>query len=149
MPVFVMRKARGCAPLKSAVVRVMADKMLAVLALGECELSVLLCDDVFIHELNLEHRGKDKPTDVLSFPQAEFVKPERPKKGFSLELLGDVVISIDTAKRQANARKRPLEKEVRLLLAHGILHLVGYDHATPEQKMVMKKRTQELIRACA
>lgn len=146
MPVFVTRKAPGSAPLKSSVVRNMANLMLATLKLEESELSILLCGDELIHTLNLEHRGKDKPTDVLSFPQSEFQRPERPKKGSSLKLLGDVVISLDTAQRQADSRKRPLEDEVRFLLAHGILHLLGYDHATPEEKLIMTKRTRELVK---
>jgi probable rRNA maturation factor len=70
-----------------------------------------------------------------------------PKKGQHLTLLGDVVISIDTAVRQATSRKRPLIEEVRFLLAHGILHLLGHDHMTKDEKIVMSRRTRELVRA--
>lgn len=121
--------------------------MLADLGLAHSELSLLLTNDSLIHEINLEHRGKDKPTDVLSFPQAEFTKPLTPKRGHSLAVLGDVVISLDTAARQAKGRRRPLEDEVRFLLAHGILHLVGHDHMTPEEKKVMTAATRALVRA--
>ncbi len=145
MPVFVTRRAPRSAPLKSEVVRRMAERMLRHLSLDESELSILLCDDSQIRSINAEHRDKDKPTDVLSFPQAEFSKPEVLRKGHDLRLLGDVVISIDTAERQARGRKRPLVDEVRFLLAHGILHLYGYDHATSEEKAVMTKRTRELV----
>ncbi len=146
MPVFVTRRAPKSAQLKSPLVRRMAEKMLRHLGLEESELSILLCDDATIHGINLEHREKDKPTDVLSFPQAEFKSPEVVRKGHDLRLLGDVVISIDTAERQARGRKRPLEDEVRFLLAHGILHLFGYDHATKEEKAVMTKKTRVLVR---
>lgn len=121
--------------------------MLGALGLGESELSILLTNDPLIREINRDHRGKDKPTDVLSFPQSEFLAPLRPRRGFRLDVLGDVVISLDTAARAAQARRRSLREEVRFLLAHGILHLVGYDHATPSEKQVMTKRTKELVRA--
>lgn len=145
MAVFVTRRAPHCAPLRAEFVRKMAERMLRRLGLEASELSILLCDDAAIQSLNAEHRGKNKPTDVLSFPQAEFVRPEVPRKGHDLALLGDVVISLDTAERQANGRKRPLEHEVRFLLAHGILHLYGYDHATPEEKSLMTKKTRQLV----
>lgn len=121
--------------------------MLTKLKLPQSELSILLCDDLLIRRLNHEHRGKDKATDVLSFPQAEFRRPEQPRKGYSLELLGDVVISLDTAQRQAESRARSLIEEVRFLLAHGVLHLLGYDHMNPDEKRVMGLRTAQLVRA--
>jgi probable rRNA maturation factor len=116
--------------------------MLASLGLEDAELSVLLTDDRRIQELNREHRDKDKPTDVLSFPLDEDEdSPDSPR------LLGDVVISLDTAERQAHGRGRPLAEEVRFLLAHGILHLIGHDHAEPEEKRVMVAATRRLVRA--
>jgi rRNA maturation RNase YbeY len=149
MAVFVSRRAPGSAPLQSATVRRLAEKMLTHLGLGGSELSIFLCDDAEIQRLNSEHRNKNKPTDVLSFPQAEFRSPGIPKKGHHLHLLGDVVISLDTAGRMARARKRPLVDEVRFLLAHGLLHLYGYDHATPREKTEMSRRTRELVRAAS
>lgn len=147
MPIQLTRKAKGSPPLSSAWLRGVAVRMLTELGLRESELSLLLTNDSLIHEINLEHRGKDKPTDVLSFPQAEFTKPLVPKRGHTLAVLGDVVISLDTALRQARGRRRPLEDEMRFLLAHGILHLVGHDHMTPEEKKVMTKATRALVRA--
>ena len=146
MPVLVTRRAPGSAALSKPIVRRMGEQMLGSLELLDSELSIVLCDDDFIHKLNREHRAKDKPTDVLSFPQAEFTAPECPAPGHFLHLLGDVVISLDTAERQAQSRKRSLLEEVRFLLGHGVLHLVGYDHATPEEKRVMTSRTRQLIR---
>lgn len=145
--ILVRRQAPGSARLSKNEVRSLAASMLEALGLGDSELSILLTNDRLIHEINRDHRGKDKPTDVLSFPQSEFSAPLRPKRGFRLDVLGDVVISLDTAERAALARKRSLREEVRFLLAHGILHLVGYDHATPVEKQVMTKRTRELVRA--
>jgi len=116
--------------------------MLAELGLAGSELSVLLTDDTTIHALNRTHRGKDRPTDVLAFP-LDGETSEAP------ELLGDVVISLDTAARQAAARRRPLAEEVRFLLAHGVLHLVGYDHGTPSEKRAMVAMTRRLVRSAA
>lgn len=121
--------------------------MLTELGLQDSELSVLLTSDDVIERINSEHRGKNKPTDVLSFPQCEFRSPERPRRGALLTILGDVVISLDTAERAARGRRRTLAEEVRFLLAHGILHLVGYDHATPRQKTQMSNRTRSLVKS--
>ncbi len=148
MPVFVSRRARRSPALEPRRVRALCQKMLAELELENAELSVLLTDDAHIHELNLAHRGKDKPTDVLSFPQ-DLDDPKNPKQLGPSPLLGDVVISLDTAERQARSRKRELIGEVRFLLAHGIGHLIGYDHATPSEKREMDRMTRRLVRAAS
>ena len=115
--------------------------MLAALDLGHAELSVLLTDDDRIHELNRVHRGKDRATDVLAFPlELESDGPGDP-------LLGDVVISLDTAQRQADSRRRPLIAEVRFLLAHGLLHLVGFDHDTTVRKRKMDGMARKLVKS--
>jgi len=130
--------------------------MLRELDLADAELSILLTNDASIRELNREHRGKDKPTDVLAFPLDSHITAARRRGAASNEpstlaprLLGDVVISLQTAERQARARKRELLAEVRFLLAHGLLHLIGYDHATASQKHRMDRLTRQLVRACA
>jgi len=92
------------------------DRLLAALGLDDCELSVVLGDDAFVQDLNATWRDVDAPTDVLSFPQ-----DARP-------LLGDVVIGVETASRQAIDMGHALEVEVRVLLVHGLLHLLGHDH---------------------
>lgn len=151
MPVYVTRQARNSPPLDARRVRTLAGRMLRELELGNAELSVLLTNDSGIHELNVTHRGKDKPTDVLAFPQdVESIDEGRdlPDDGAGV-LLGDVVISLDTAARQARARRRDLFDEVRFLLAHGLLHLVGYDHATPDEKREMTRMTRRLVRAAS
>jgi probable rRNA maturation factor len=122
---------------------VLADRMLKELELQHAELSVLLTDDRRIHELNHRYRGKDKPTDVLAFElDGGGVDDEA-------QCLGDVVISLDTAARQAKSKRLPLLHEVRLLLAHGLLHLLGYDHARPAQKRRMDAMTRRLVTAAA
>ncbi len=130
----------GCS---AATVKRRAAKMIAALELGAVELSVALVDDAAIRELNRAFRGKDRPTDVLAFAQRE---------GESLapvarEPLGDVIISLPAAARQARARRAPLLDEVTMLLAHGLLHLLGWDHATERQDREMKAKTRELERA--
>ena len=143
MTTSVIRRAPRSSPLSPRAVRILADKMLEALDLSAAELSVLLTDDAGIQALNRTHRGKDKPTDVLSFPLDEEAGSE------AVRLLGDVVVSIDTAERQARSRKRELLAEIRFLLAHGILHLIGYDHATRPQKKRMDAACQRLVRAAA
>jgi len=117
--------------------------MLEALALASTELSILVCDDQTIHDLNRAHRRRDKPTDVLAFALRE----GEPLSGAE-QLLGDVVISLETAQRQADERDRTLWQEVTLLLAHGLLHLVGYDHRTVAEERRMNARADMLIASC-
>lgn len=118
--------------------------MLRALSLPEAELSVLLCNDATIRALNREHRKIDKPTDVLAFALREGKAMAGP-----VGLLGDVVISIDTARKQARTHARPLWDEVTMLLAHGLLHLLGYDHRTDAEERRMNARVDMLISAAA
>lgn len=82
--------------------------------------------------------GEDRPTDVLSFPQME--DPQSRRGMEKAPLLGDVVISVETAEAQARERGVTLLEEIELLLVHGILHLLGYDHRTPEERQAMWDR---------
>lgn len=109
------------------------------------ELSILITTDATIHELNLQWRGKDKPTDVLSFPQLEKEEIDPARPGL---VLGDVVISLDTAAAQAARYGHSLEGEVRRLLVHGVLHLIGHDHVHGGwQARRMKEEEARLLRA--
>ena len=90
---------------------------------GDCELSLVVCSDAAIQRLNAQWRGKDAPTDVLSFPQDDDV------------VLGDLVVSLDTCARQAAERDYTVRDEARVLLVHGLLHLLGYDHETGPQDL--------------
>lgn len=130
MPVVISTQGIARSPVRD--VRARAERMLEALGMTGAELSILLCDDATIHTLNRRYRKKDKPTDVLAFAM------EDPK------ILGDVVISIETARRQA---KTTLSGEVTLLLAHGLLHLLGYDHRTDAEERRMKARTDMLCAA--
>jgi probable rRNA maturation factor len=159
MPVFVSRKAPSSVSLPSRQVRVLGERMLRFLERGQDELSILLTDDAYIRTLNAAHRGKDRPTDVLAFPQDESepqdddeddALPEQARLAHTPgeeRLLGDVVISLDTARRQAQRRKRPLIDEVSFLLAHGILHLLGYDHQNDADEARMNAMTKRLVQA--
>jgi probable rRNA maturation factor len=110
-----------------------ANSLLQILALERCELSLMLVSDSAIRRLNRDFRAKDKPTDVLSFPQLD-ESGEVPLSAKSIateappSVLGDVVISIDTAQRQARELDQSVADRLRTLLIHGLLHLLGYDH---------------------
>jgi probable rRNA maturation factor len=122
--------------------------MLACIDLSQAELSVVVTDDREIRELNKVFRHRDRATDVLAFAMREG-EPlgAAAAASQSAEMLGDVVISAETARRQAKKRRRPLEAEMRMLLAHGLLHLVGYDHRSKREETVMTAETERLCRA--
>jgi probable rRNA maturation factor len=105
----------------------------------ESELSVILTNDARLHELNLNYLGVDAPTDVLSFPASE-TDPET-----GARYIGDILISMPRAQAQAEAAGHPLEAEVQLLVVHGVLHLLGHDHAEPEEKARMWKAQTEIL----
>lgn len=105
------------------------------------ELSILLTNDDHIAELNQEYRSIDSPTDVLAFPMLE----NDDNSLIDSKILGDVVISLETAERQAKTEKHPLEDEVAFLTVHGILHLLGYDHHTPEDAREMFNKQTAIL----
>lgn len=115
--------------------------VLEAIGLGASELSLRLVDDAEIHVLNRDHRGRDRATDVLSFSlrEGEF--------GAVTPALGDVVISLDTAARQARENGFTLVEEVDRLLVHGILHLAGYDHEISPREERRMKRKERAMRA--
>ena len=125
-------------------IRRRAEQVLRELNVGPAELSVMLCGDQFIRELNREYRQKDKPTDVLSFPMESEVM-HIPEANELPRMLGDVVISIETAERQAIQFKRSLLKESTWLLIHGILHLLGYTHETDKDEREMNHLAVQLL----
>ena len=145
MPATVRSQGLVVRSVRVADVHERASRMLRALDLADAELSVLLCDDATIHELNRDYRDKDRPTDVLAFAMRE--GEGAPAAAGAPEVLGDVVISVPTAKRQAQAHGRTIKAEVTMLLAHGLLHLIGYDHATADEDRRMRARTDALIAA--
>jgi len=140
MVVHVMREGTRSRTVTSAGVETDARTMLKALKLPRAELSVLLCDDAIIHGLNRTHRKKNKPTDVLAFALRE-----GPDGHLAGDLLGDVVISLETATRQARERGVRTDEEVRMLLAHGLLHLLGWDHQTDAEDIAMRAETERLL----
>lgn len=105
----------------------------------EAELTLVLTDDAQVHELNLQYRQVDAATDVLSFPAGE----TDPDTGNLY--LGDIVISVPRAQLQAETEGHPIEAELRLLVVHGVLHLLGYDHADEEEKAAMWTAQAEIL----
>jgi len=136
-------------------VRADARALLKLLSLEHCELSLVLTGDSAIRVLNRAFRGKDRSTDVLSFPQLEECFPEGTEQAAPLYKampppLGDVVISIDTALRQAELLGITPESRLRKLLIHGVLHLLGYDHEkSPHDALRMFARERELAAGLA
>lgn len=107
------------------------------------ELSVLLTDDAAIRELNRLYRDTDAPTDVLSFAQMEgeaFVAPEG-----AAQHLGDVIISVETARRQALEYGVTIQNEAGHLLVHGVLHLLGYDHEDADDAAIMHAHEDAIL----
>ncbi len=107
----------------------------------EAELSILFVDDAAIAEMNRQYLNRPGPTNVISFPMREGAFAD-----LSPELLGDVVISVDTATRESEAAQMTLETRVDELLVHGILHLFGYDHEkNSADARVMAKKSAEIM----
>jgi probable rRNA maturation factor len=108
------------------------------------ELSILLLDDEGIRELNRTYLKRNRPTDVISFPQNEVLCRPAGRR-----LLGDVAISVETAQRQAAQAGEPLREEFAFLLIHGILHLLGYDHqGSARMARTMTARGRKLLHVC-
>jgi probable rRNA maturation factor len=129
--------------ISSALVLRRARAMMRDLDLSAAELSIVLTTDRQIQKLNKIYRKKDRPTDVLSFPMLEGPSPADGDKT-SGRLLGDIVISVPTARRQAQEKGVSLATEVTELLAHGLLHLLGWDHDTDAKDRRMRKETSRL-----
>ncbi len=127
-----LRVASARARPYAAALRRDAARLLGAIGLGRCELSLIVVDDATIRGLNREFRGKDAPTDVLSFSQVEEAGGPPPNPAEIVNsprtVLGDVVVSIDTALRQAKEFEVAPAARLRRLLVHGVLHLIGYDH---------------------
>ena len=112
----------------------------------ECEISISIVDNEEIHQINNQFRGIDRPTDVLSFPQLTFEEGEimdRNEKGEVV--LGDIIISLERAREQAEEYGHSLRREFAFLVAHSMLHLLGYDHMTPEEAAVMEAKQEEVL----
>lgn len=115
------------------------------------EVSVLIVDDREIRAINKEHRAIDKATDVLSFPMAEFVKGELVSDEgdydpeFDELMLGDIIISAETAKRQSQEYGHSFERELAFLTAHSCFHLLGYDHMDEAEEKIMIEKQEGVL----
>lgn len=123
-------------PLMKRVVRFCVD---AKYPTHRFEVNLTICDNQHIRVLNRQHRGKDSPTDVLSFPFYDFDTPK------VMTLLGDIVISAQKAKEQASIYGHSLKRELCFLTAHSALHLLGYDHEDEKERELMEKKQAELL----
>ena len=112
----------------------------------QTEVDITLVDDAAIHELNRTYRGIDRPTDVLSFALGEGEEEPEVDDDEIEHLLGDVIISAPTAVRQGEEYGHGLEREMTYLAVHGMLHLLGYDHMEEKDKLIMRKREEEVLR---
>jgi probable rRNA maturation factor len=121
-----------------------ARSILAAAGAAGSELSIALVDDAAIRVLNGRYRAKPRPTDVLSFSLVEGEHAERRGR-----LLGDVVISVETAAEQARARRRGLDDTVARLLVHGVLHLLGHDHEDDDDARRMQAEERRIWRVLA
>ncbi|MFQ5417819.1 MAG: rRNA maturation RNase YbeY [Myxococcota bacterium] len=135
-------RAEGLPAVDRRLLRSRAAGILRALSRGRSELSIALVDDAAIALLNARYRGKHGPTDVLSFSQLEDGSA-RPGPTW----LGDVVISLETARRQARRAHRSLDGEVARLLIHGTLHLLGHDHLSDDEARQMRREERRLWRA--
>jgi len=138
LPTVIIRGAKRWrvdeAPLKSAVIRTLEKAAPRVAG----EVTIVLCDDKEIRRLNKRYRDKDKATDVLSFEVGDGLSAGEP--------FGDVVVSVETARRQARAYRAPLMEEMQRLIVHGTLHLCGYDHHERNEAARMHGLTRRLLR---
>ena len=138
--------------LEAQINRVISAALAAENVSLPCEINVLLTDDQGIHQINLEMRGVDRPTDVLSFPMFE-LEPGVPPEGeecLDLETglcpLGDMCISLERAEEQAKEFGHSLEREVCYLTVHSVLHLLGYDHLDEgPMKAQMRSREEAIL----
>lgn len=117
--------------LKRAVERVLKGEKERTSA----AISLVLCDDKTIHELNIRYLGHDYPTDVLSFPLSE-----------GEPLVGEIIISVETAERNAKRFRQTLEQELLRLAIHGTLHLLGYDDTTSQQRKRMRQKERKYLK---
>ncbi len=123
-----------------------AEKVGELYGVENGEVSITLTNNAYIHELNREYRGINRPTDVLSFALNESEEPEV-KGGADINVLGDLVISVERAEEQAAEYGHSVKREMAFLTVHGMLHLLGYDHMEEadrlemeaEQRFVMEK----------
>jgi len=145
--IYYRNATRRHALRRSAIVRTVRT-LLACVGYPAAAVSLSFVGDAAMRTINRDHRGFDRTTDVLSFPlfEPDRLPPKREPLGGEV-LLGDIVISVDVAARQARDYDAPLHAEIDRLLIHGVLHLLGHDHVDPEEAKVMRRHERRLARA--
>ena len=133
--------ARG--RLDAAPLVAWCEEVLAAEGVEDVGLGLLFAGDEMLWRLNREHRGIDEPTDVLSFPDEGRERAPSPEGG--PRYLGDIAVSFETVGRQAAAAGLTLDQELRHVILHGLLHLLGYDHETVRAEAVMRRREEALL----
>ncbi|HEX3467207.1 MAG TPA: rRNA maturation RNase YbeY [Candidatus Elarobacter sp.] len=149
--IYVANRTRGSG-LDTRGLAATVERLLAAIGEDGSSLSLTFVRDDAIRELNRAHRGKDAPTDVLSFPifapdafdRRAQTRPRARESGGPERMLGDIVVSVDTAAQQAAAYDAPLEREVERLLIHGVLHLAGHDHLEADERRRMEAEERRL-----
>jgi probable rRNA maturation factor len=134
-----LRKRRGLPAVDTRKLRQKARRLMKLLAIEDKELSILLTGDEEMTELNRAFRNRNRTTDVLAFSQLEGERGE-----LHPQILGDVVISLQTARRQANERKHTLMDELIVLLVHGTLHLLGHEHERTDRRTAAAMRREQM-----
>lgn len=130
--------------IKEVVSRVLEEERV----LPEVDVYITLTNNEEIHKINKEYRDVDRPTDVLSFPMYERDEIAGLKNDTDDEIekiLGDIIVSIEKVREQAEEYGHSFERELAYLVTHGMLHLLGYDHMIEEEKTVMRKREEEIL----
>ena len=125
-------------------VRAAAEKAAELYGVPTAEVSITLTDNAYIHELNRQYRKIDRPTDVLSFALKEGVEPEV-KDGPAINVLGDIIISVERAQEQAADYGHSLRREMAFLTVHGMLHLLGYDHMEEAERAEMQREEKYVM----
>lgn len=120
-----------------------AFEAVAANGMGACGISILLADDAFVQTLNRKYRSKDKPTNVLSFPQT--TPPGGLPKGES-DPLGDIALARETLTREADEQRKSLEAHLAHLTVHGVLHLLGFDHEETADAEEMEDRERAILK---
>ena len=136
-----------CQLIRSTIATALAEEGVEV----PCEIDVLLTDDEGIHAINLDMRGVDRPTDVLSFPMFDLTPGEKPQAEWAdpdsgCVPLGDMVLSLERVAAQAQEYGHSRERELSYLVVHSVLHLLGYDHLDEgPMKQQMRRREEEIM----
>lgn len=148
MPLFVNNLAEN--PIVNSQLTDMLELVVAAALKSESreddpEVSLAIVDDAYIRDLNLKFRNKDSATDVLSFPMEEEGEDDPFAELEEENILGDIIISLETAERQAVEYGHSFLREMAFLTTHGMLHLLGYDHETEAERIIMREKEEQIL----